>query len=228
MIPLLENMKAALNDSFADELSDGLVINYDVSWVPALKQTKREKAEISQIYYNMGVPVNVLNEMFALGIPEYTGWDRSSNDIRLAMRQAEPNTAGIGNTDEGTQMTNTRNVDISKISEVIHERMEGIKNSIEAAKTEESVLRAVVVGFKAIDDELRESLGYDVYKKVSPEITSFSENRINEIRGLINEMRQEKYKFSFVKSYVNDVGLFSKGEAASFVNLVMSVADRPN
>jgi HK97 family phage portal protein len=91
LIPILDDIKDTLNFAFQDMLGAGLEVAYDVSHVPALKQTAREKGEISRMYHTMGVPVEALNEMFALGIPKYDGWDISTvtQNAREVGRQNE-------------------------------------------------------------------------------------------------------------------------------------------
>jgi len=77
LIPILEDMKNTLNKALVSQLGDGLSITYDLKDVPALRKDLKEKAEVAKIYSDMGVPMEQLNEMFTLGVPEYEGWDKS-------------------------------------------------------------------------------------------------------------------------------------------------------
>jgi HK97 family phage portal protein len=76
IIPLLDDMKDTFNHVMAKELG-GYWIGYDTSNVRALAETEKERAETAKVFFDMGVPMSVLNDKFELGIAEYEGWDQS-------------------------------------------------------------------------------------------------------------------------------------------------------
>ncbi len=76
LIPILDDIKDTLNRCLAEELT-GYILNYDVSDIPALQQNREENAKTAKTYFDMGVPVSILNEMLTLGVPEYEGWEKS-------------------------------------------------------------------------------------------------------------------------------------------------------
>lgn len=76
LIPILDDIKSSLNSHLEAELGQGFLVDYDVSKIEALKENAKEKADLVKIYADMGIPVQQLNEMFKLGVPEYVGWDK--------------------------------------------------------------------------------------------------------------------------------------------------------
>lgn len=75
IMSLLDTMSDQFNHAFADQLKDGYRVMPDVSDVKALRGSESDKSATSKTYFDMGVPVSVLNERFDLGLSEYTGWD---------------------------------------------------------------------------------------------------------------------------------------------------------
>lgn len=74
--PLLEELKAALNQAFAGEYgSETIRINYDTSGVAALRVDEKEVMELIRGYWAMGVPFNQLAQRFELGIDPIEGGD---------------------------------------------------------------------------------------------------------------------------------------------------------
>lgn len=76
IMPILDLIKSSMNHSFADELMPGETIGYDTSEVSALQENEGERIAIGKVLYSMGVPVSVINEKLALGIPEFPGWEK--------------------------------------------------------------------------------------------------------------------------------------------------------
>ncbi len=87
LIPILDDMACTLNRTLSKYLSNGLSVAYDLSSVSALKKDQAEKANIAKTYFEMGVPVERLNEMFNLGIPQYDGWDKSKDIHRQQIKE---------------------------------------------------------------------------------------------------------------------------------------------
>lgn len=78
MIPFISNLQQCLNKSLLPAFEDPLRyrIWYDLSNVEALRENLREKAEVSKILWNMGVPFNKLSSALQLGIKPIPGGDR--------------------------------------------------------------------------------------------------------------------------------------------------------
>lgn len=76
ILPALDDLADTLNMSFREELDGGkFIIAYDTSMVGALREQEDEKAATAKIYFDMGVPMENLNEKFKLNMKEFTGWD---------------------------------------------------------------------------------------------------------------------------------------------------------
>jgi len=78
-IPLLNMMAQQFTQSFKDQLKDGQYISPDYSNVAALRDSLKEKAETSKIFYDIGIPVEQLNTKFELGFEPYDKWDQPFN-----------------------------------------------------------------------------------------------------------------------------------------------------
>lgn len=78
IIPILEDVKDALNASFYDELMPGEEITYDTSNISALLPAYSEKIFIAKELSAMGLPFEQINSMFNLGASEFEGWDKST------------------------------------------------------------------------------------------------------------------------------------------------------
>ena len=95
ILPLLDDIKDALNNGFSDELGDGFWIGYDKSGIAALSEDVASAVESAERLFNMGVPFKELNKRFKLGIEEFAGWDQSFNgktDAAMATRN-DPGTS---------------------------------------------------------------------------------------------------------------------------------------
>ena len=74
ILPLLDVVKNAFTHAFMDQLGD-YYIGYDLSGIKALKKGEKDKADTAKVYFDMGVPISILNSRFELGLDEYPGWD---------------------------------------------------------------------------------------------------------------------------------------------------------
>lgn len=79
IIPLLNLISTAFNNSFQDQIGEGYYVSYDLSDVSALRDNEKDKADISKVYFDMGVPFSQINAKFEIGFEEYEGWDLSYN-----------------------------------------------------------------------------------------------------------------------------------------------------
>ncbi len=94
IFPILGNIAEFFDHSFKDELSDGQYIWYSIDHLHDLKTALRydeheqEKNRIERetkaagrikTYWDMGIPVATLNEMFDMGIEAYPNWDMPFN-----------------------------------------------------------------------------------------------------------------------------------------------------
>jgi HK97 family phage portal protein len=75
VLPMLDDIKAALNLRLAPLYGGGMSIAYDTSNVAALKADYGEKVKTAQTLWSMGVPVEQINTKLNLGLTEYPGWD---------------------------------------------------------------------------------------------------------------------------------------------------------
>lgn len=77
MLFFLDNLKDTLNFSLADELGEGLYIDYDISNIPAIREAMLARTKTAKILYEMGVPFEQLNKVFKFGFSEFPGWEKS-------------------------------------------------------------------------------------------------------------------------------------------------------
>jgi len=77
VIPLLENIKDALNFSFQDELMPNETINFDISNISALREAFVDKVEAAKELFAMGVPFSQINKVFKFGFDEFEDWEKS-------------------------------------------------------------------------------------------------------------------------------------------------------
>jgi len=80
IIPLLQLISTQLTMAFKNQLGEnGHYIHFDLSDIAAIRGNEKEKADVSKVYFDMGVPFEQLNEKFELGFNEFNGWDLSFN-----------------------------------------------------------------------------------------------------------------------------------------------------
>ncbi len=75
ILPLIGSYIDSMNTELAPEFGPGYVIEADLSRVDALMPMLDARVDIAKKLWSMGVPMSQLNEMFALGIAEFPGWD---------------------------------------------------------------------------------------------------------------------------------------------------------
>lgn len=73
IIPILDDHADTLNRAFQDELSAGERIWYDTSGITALQDDQERQAKVARQYWDMGVPMDVINERLSLGLDEFPG-----------------------------------------------------------------------------------------------------------------------------------------------------------
>jgi hypothetical protein len=77
LMPMADMITDAINYMFLDKY--GYEAKFDFHGISALTQPTAEMAGAVSQYFNMGIPMIQLNNMFNLGIAEYEGWDRPFN-----------------------------------------------------------------------------------------------------------------------------------------------------
>jgi len=74
IIPKLQRINAYIT-SLAQLYDKNMYFEFDVSNEEALKENETQKAQTAQIYFNMGIPFNIVNQRLNLGFPEIEGGD---------------------------------------------------------------------------------------------------------------------------------------------------------
>ncbi len=82
VIPMLDDVKSTLNLKLAPLYGD-IVISYDISRIPALREDFTAKVDQADKLWRMGVPFNQINERLEMGFNEFTGWDRGFLPLNL-------------------------------------------------------------------------------------------------------------------------------------------------
>jgi hypothetical protein len=56
----------------------GLSLEASFDWDehPVMQAVRRERVDTAQKYFQMGVPMRVLNEYLSLGLPSFPGWEK--------------------------------------------------------------------------------------------------------------------------------------------------------
>ena len=210
LIPILDDIKDTFNFAFADELDAGTEIGYDVSSIPALKQTHREKGEISRMYHTMGVPVSALNDMFQLGIPEYEGWDISTvtQNEKERGRQNEARSK-----EESTETRKSMKDTVVELSNM----MTVSKDLIDRAINEKEEVRMASVGvalarFKERLGEIAESVIDD--PEVRNIFTAEIElSTVTDVSAIVRDGIRERQSPIFMAQAVEDTGIFSENRS---------------
>lgn len=70
-------------------LAEGEVFSYDTSKITALRDDEKVKADTAKTYYDMGVPVDQINDRLALGFDQYQGSDLPFNGLKTAITVTE-------------------------------------------------------------------------------------------------------------------------------------------
>lgn len=229
LIPILDDLKDSLNFHFKDELG-GLIIGYDVSEVPSLKQNHREKAEISRIYHNMGVPVKALNEMFTLGVPEYEGWDLSSllvNDGNKDDNGNSPAASSLdgnnaeGSSDSGNSQSRSSGVDIQSTSIEIREVLSAVKvEFFDSILSKPALQRSAAIQQSMRQmkmDLLNVAEGVDTtteHRTLS--VDSIVDDTATTIIKLLLDSNKEQKTASQIRQSIEDLGVFSANRSTHF------------
>lgn len=171
LIPILNDLANTLNRALKEELGDGFKIAYDLTNIPALKKDGKEKAETAKIYSEMGVPMEKLNEMFKLGVPEYEGWDKP---VTKAAQPAATTTDENRGAKKGLMLKKLEKRDVDE-QIVAKEKtaQKGQASFLKALKVqEEAVFKALdessdpVGAINSTSDEMEKALT-DYYKKTA-------------------------------------------------------------
>jgi HK97 family phage portal protein len=73
---VLDQLKDGFNFHYWDQLGEGEEIVYDLSNVSAMRESEDEKAATAKRYFEMGIPIQQINQKLELGIEEFDGWDQ--------------------------------------------------------------------------------------------------------------------------------------------------------
>lgn len=74
IIPKLKRIEPLINN-LIQKFDKDLFVEFDLSVIEALRDDELVKAQIGKIYFDMGVPVSIINDKLNLGLAEYDGWD---------------------------------------------------------------------------------------------------------------------------------------------------------
>ena len=88
IVPLLRRIRSQLNQQLAREF--GLVLDYDLSNVEALREDYSEKLQAAERLFRMGVPFNRINEVLELEIGEIEGGETGYLPAGLIPSDLEP------------------------------------------------------------------------------------------------------------------------------------------
>lgn len=89
VIPLLDDIKATLNLKVAPLYGD-IVIAYDVTGIPALREDYGKKVDQAKTLWGMGIPFDQINERLEMGFEEFPGWNRGYLPLTLLPTGATP------------------------------------------------------------------------------------------------------------------------------------------
>jgi HK97 family phage portal protein len=73
ILPILDDHRDTLNRAFHSEIPDGFSLHYDTRGITALKEDDERVAKVAKLYFDMGVPVAIINEKLGLGVATYPG-----------------------------------------------------------------------------------------------------------------------------------------------------------
>lgn len=83
-----------------DLLAEGEKLTYDTSKITALRDDEKSKSDTAKTYYEMGIPVNQINDRLALSFEQYNGWDQPFNGLKTNISQSEVRYFGLKNIEE--------------------------------------------------------------------------------------------------------------------------------
>ena len=82
VIPLLDDVKSTLNLKIAPMYGD-IVISYDISRIPALREDYGKKVDQAKVLWAMGIPFDQINQRLGMGFEQFPGWDRGYLPLNL-------------------------------------------------------------------------------------------------------------------------------------------------
>lgn len=83
IIPLLDDIKSTLNLKIAPMYGGDIVIAYDLSGIPALREDFGQKVTQAQTLWAMGIPFDQINQKLNMGFEEFPGWDTGYLPMQL-------------------------------------------------------------------------------------------------------------------------------------------------
>lgn len=98
IIPILERLAEEINSQFFDRFMPDVYCAFDFSGVLALQEDIKERSDVAQRFFNMGVPFNMINERLNLGFDEIPGGDIGY--LPFSLVPAEMAGSQIGSGDE--------------------------------------------------------------------------------------------------------------------------------
>ncbi len=94
LVPKIKLVEFVLWAQFLSKLPKQLWAEFDYKSIPALQEDQKEKDGRAKQYWGMGVPLNVLNQAFDLGLPEIEGGDVGYLPFNLVPVGTPPPTKG--------------------------------------------------------------------------------------------------------------------------------------
>jgi HK97 family phage portal protein len=88
IVPMLRRIKSQLNQQLAKEF--GLILDYDLSNIEALREDYNEKLGAAEKLFRMGVPFNRINEVLGLEVGDIDGGDTGYLPSGLIPSDLEP------------------------------------------------------------------------------------------------------------------------------------------
>jgi hypothetical protein len=83
-IPTGAKICAAIDQVVRRQRGPGISASFDWDEHPVIQAVRRERADTAQKYFQMGVPMWVLNDYLDLDLPDYPGWDRGYLPFNVA------------------------------------------------------------------------------------------------------------------------------------------------
>lgn len=96
IVPLLDDIKAVLNQALAPEFEEGIIIYYDMANVLAVLENFNDKIEQARKLWGMGVPFNALNQRLNLGFKPISSGNDGWIPVNIQPASGDQST-GTGN-----------------------------------------------------------------------------------------------------------------------------------
>lgn len=100
IIPILERLAEEINSQFFDRFMPDVYCAFDFSGVLALQEDIKERSEVANRFFNMGVPFNMINERLNLGFDEVPGGDIGYLPFSLVPAEMAGSQMNQGNQEE--------------------------------------------------------------------------------------------------------------------------------